>query len=128
MSSKPVPPRCPSCTASLTIVKLVCTACSTEVTGEFVPCPVCRLNGDTRQVFEHYVTAHGNVKHVQKALGVSYPTARQRVEEMFHQLGQRPALPDPMTILRKVRSGEITLETAERLLRGELPHGEPAAE
>lgn len=121
MSPKPIPPRCPSCTAALSIAKLTCTACATEITGQFDPCPVCRLTGEARQVFEHYLAARGNVRQVQHALGVSYPTARQRVDDMFNQLNRRTPLPEPMAILKKVRSGEIDLETAERLLRGDEP-------
>ncbi|MHB8879768.1 MAG: hypothetical protein ACYC8T_39270, partial [Myxococcaceae bacterium] len=56
---------------------------------------------------------------VQRALDVSYPTVRLRIEAMFQKLERQRALPDPMQVLGRVRRGEITVEQAERLLRGE---------
>ncbi|MBN1425890.1 DUF2089 domain-containing protein [Candidatus Fermentibacteria bacterium] len=117
--SSSVPPHCPSCGASLTVVKLECPVCQTEVTGQYPLCPVCRLNADTRRLFDLYMTARGNVRDVQRALGVSYPTARQRIEGMFLELGHGPTPPHPTAVLRRLRAGEIDVDTAERLLRGE---------
>ena len=119
MASNAIPPRCPSCSGPLVIVKLACPACRTEVSGEFDVCPVCRLEGDTQRLFGLFMKARGNVKQVQRDLGVSYPTSRQRIEELFQTLGQGPSPPDPVSILRRVRTGEIDVVTAERLLRGQ---------
>lgn len=119
MASGPLPPRCPSCGGSLHVQKLECCACGTEVSGLFEPCPVCRLEGELRRLFDLFLAARGNIKQVQRELGVSYPTARQRIEEMFRQLGtvvdSRP--PDAITVLKRVRAGELSVEEAERILR-----------
>jgi len=118
MTGTPLPPRCPSCGGELLIVKLACPACGAEVSGEFDTCPVCRLEGEHRKVFEIFLQSRGNLREVQRALGVSYPTARSRVEEVFRALGQAPPRPDPMKVLSRLRKGEIDLEAAERLLKG----------
>jgi hypothetical protein len=119
MSSSAIPPHCPSCGASLKVVKLECPVCKTEVNGEYDLCPVCRLEGDARNLFDLFLKARGNLKRVQRELGLSYPTGRLRIEEMFHKLGHGPAPPDPKVVLEKLRSGEIDVDSAERLLRGE---------
>jgi hypothetical protein len=103
----------------LTVVKLECPVCKTEVNGEYDLCPVCRLEGEPRSLFDQFMKARGNLKQVQRELGVSYPTARLRIEEMFHHLGHGPAPPEPGIVLEKLRAGEIDVETAERLLRGD---------
>ena len=105
----------------MVVVKLECPACNTEVNGDFELCPVCRLEGENRRLFDLFLRARGNLKQVQKALGVSYPTTRQRVEEMFQHLEEESALPDPLSVLKKLRNGELDVDTAERLLRGDLP-------
>jgi len=118
MDDRNIPPICPSCGEPLVVAKLECPACSSEVTGCFDLCPVCRLDDETRVLFDLFMSARGNLKEMQRQLGVSYPTVRQRIEEMFLQLGYRPLPTDPKTILGELRSGAISVDEAERLLRG----------
>jgi len=119
MTSKPLPPRCPSCGSRLRVVRLQCPACEAEVSGDFDLCRACSLEGETRRVFDLFLAARGNLRQVQRELGVSYPTARQRVEEMFRELEGRPLPPAPNKVLERLRDGEIDVDEAERLLRGE---------
>lgn len=88
------------------------------VDGEFEPCAVCRLDHELRTLFEQFLDARGNLKDVQRTLGVSYPTVRQRIDVMFRELG-RPSATEivPKEVLRRLREGQITVEEAERLLR-----------
>lgn len=88
------------------------------VDGQFEPCGVCRLDHELRTLFEQFLDARGNLKEVQRTLGVSYPTVRQRIEVMFRELGrQAPSELGPKEVLRRLREGLITVEEAERLLR-----------
>ena len=81
-------------------------------------CPTCRLEPDDRRLFDLFLDARGNLKGVQRALGVSYPTVRQRMEELFNRLGRETAPADPGDVLERLRSGELTVTDAVRLLRG----------
>ncbi|OQC69201.1 MAG: hypothetical protein BWX47_01349 [candidate division Hyd24-12 bacterium ADurb.Bin004] len=120
MPDRSIPSKCPSCSRPLLVTKLVCPDCGSEVVGEFDPCPVCRLDDGLRQVFDAFLDARGNLREVQKVLGVSYPTARLRVEEVFRALddsGRNEAgKRDALKVLARLRSGEIGLDDAERLL------------
>ncbi len=122
MPDRSLPSRCPSCSGVLVVTKLVCPDCGSEVAGEFDPCPACRLDGDRRIVFDAFLDARGNLREVQRELGVSYPTARLRVEEMFRELGAHRFGPSgkhgAMSVLGRLRAGEIDLDEAERLLGG----------
>ena len=119
MNKRPTPSRCPSCESSLVIVKLECPQCATEVMGEYDLCPTCRLEGEQRRLFELFLEARGNVRGVQRVLGVSYPTVRQRLHLLFEQLEKEPPTADPMTVLQQVREGDLTVGEAELLLKGD---------
>jgi hypothetical protein len=101
------------------VEKLRCGSCGTEVHGHYEPCQVCSLDLESRRLFDLFLRARGNLKDVQRALKVSYPTVRQRIEAMFQKLELGKPGPDPMEILGRVRRGELSVEQAERLLRGE---------
>lgn len=102
------------------VVRLECSQCGAEVAGEFELCPVCRLEGDLKKLYDLFIKARGNLKQVQRELGISYPTVRLRIEEMFRKLGQNETmLHDPTSILARVRAGELSVDEAEQLLRGQ---------
>jgi hypothetical protein len=117
MSTSALPPRCPSCNGKLRVVMLQCPACEAEVSGSFDGCPVCALEGEQRRILDLFLAARGNLKQVQKELGVSYPTTRQRVEAMFAKLEGKPEPAEPTEILGRLAAGEIDVDEAERLLR-----------
>lgn len=119
MNKSNIPPCCPSCKGPLVVVKLECLECGTEVSGNFNLCPVCRLDGEIRNLFDLFLKARGNLKQVQRDLGLSYPTVRLKIEEMFRKLGQDYFPQEPQNILTRVRSGELSVDEAEKLLRGE---------
>ena len=108
MSRTAAPSRCPSCSGILNPVKYICSDCGTEVTGDFVMCPLCSLEKDNRSLLELFLFARGNLKAVQRMLGVSYPTARTRIEEMFNALEYR------------AEEKEISINVLEQLHRGEI--------
>ena len=101
------------------MVRMECADCGTEVNGAYQLCPVCRLDGDSKKLYDLFIEARGNLKRVQRALGLSYPTVRARIEEMLQHLGQGRLSRDPQTVLARVRAGELSVDEAERLLRGE---------
>lgn len=100
----------------MVVVRLECPVCGTEVTGDFELCPACSLEGEHKRILEIFLESRGNMREVQRRLKVSYPTARQRVEEMFWALRRHPPGPDAKVVLERVESGEIDVDTAVRLL------------
>lgn len=119
MSDGSLPSKCPSCGDGLLVVRLQCVSCGTEVKGEFDMCPVCTLDEEQGKLLKLFLDSRGNLKAVQRSLGVSYPTVRLRVEELFRTLKGDPPSVAPGTVLEKLRSGEIDVDTAEKLLSGE---------
>jgi len=120
MSKSDIPHSCPSCRGSLVVVRLECSVCETEVTGDFNLCPVCSLDGKTRNLYNLFMDARGNLKKVQRSLGVSYPTVRLKIETMFQKLGVDNRPPDPMEILTRLRDGDLSVDEAEKYLKGDI--------
>jgi len=115
---RPLPERCPSCGNGMVAPSAVCGACGVEVQGRFVPCPVCRLGGEDRRLFELFLRSRGNLKEVERALGISYPTVRQRTDDLLIRMGYPKGPPrDRMEILRRVREGGLSVDEAASLLR-----------
>lgn len=93
-----IPNRCPSCGSGLTVQALHCSACSTRVEGEYDLCPVCSLADEDRALLDLYLKVRGNAKGVERELGISYPTVRARLEQLWQRLDAlraRSAAPPP---------------------------------
>lgn len=81
------PADCPVCGEHLAVSRLGCPGCGTELVGSFAPCPYCALSDADVDLLRVFLTSRGNLKEVEKHLGVSYPTARARFGELLERLG-----------------------------------------
>lgn len=96
---------------------MVCAACDATVEGKFDPCPACSLEEDDRRVFDEFMHARGNLKEMERAMHLSYPTVRARVEKMFGEYEKKESGENSrMEILDMLRKGKITVTEAEELL------------
>lgn len=112
---------CPSCGGEVEITRVSCTLCDTEVTGRFAPCRFCRLPPEAALFLEVFVKNRGNVKEMERELGISYWTIRSRINELIADLGFETDEQDSLgskrqDILAKVNRGEISAEEAAELL------------
>ena len=110
---------CPVCSDRLNLTRLTCPSCRTELSGDFVTCEFCALGDDDRAVLRVFLASRGNMKELERHLGVSYPTARARFDTLLAKLGiERPAVPSPsrVELMEQVARGEIDVEEALRRL------------
>ncbi|MBN2054571.1 DUF2089 domain-containing protein [bacterium] len=119
MNEPRFPTSCPSCGAPMVVVRIDCTSCDTSITGHFTPCEICSLDEPWREVLDLFMATRGNLKAMQRSLGLSYPTVRQKVEEMFQRLerAREKSTLQPADVLGMLREGKIDVAEAERLLR-----------
>jgi hypothetical protein len=117
------PPRdCPVCGEALALTRLGCRACGTELSGVFEACEFCALGPDEREVLRVFLASRGNMKELERHLGVSYPTARARFDALLATLGlERPAPAAPAAparddVLRSLSRGDIDVDEALRRL------------
>src|SRR5579862_7843887 len=96
--SHTMPSHCPACNHDLAITRLQCPACGTEVAGVFTLSRLASLREPHASLIELFLRVEGNVKDMERALGLSYPTVRARLKEAFAAAGldqPRPATPLP---------------------------------
>ena len=73
---------CPSCASSnLTITEVTCDACGTQVRSRYQPSPLSVLDEEQQTFLLLFVRSRGNLKELEKTLGVSYPTVRAKLDE-----------------------------------------------
>lgn len=113
------PRTCPVCGRGLELTRLSCSACGTEVSGQFHACEFCGLAPDDRELLRVFLRSRGNMRELERHLGVSYPTARARFDALLQTLGldAEPAAPEPrQQTLDALARGEIDVDEAVKRL------------
>ena len=98
-----------------------CHSCGTELVGDFARCEFCALSDADLDLLRVFLASRGNLKEVEKHLGVSYPTARLRLTQLLVRLGlSGDTVEDgPVTreqVLSEIASGALTPAEGARLL------------
>lgn len=112
--------KCPVCNSKLTITKLKCKRCDTTVENEFEFSKFAYLSKEQLGFIEVFLKSRGNIKDVEKALGISYPTVRAKLDDVIGALGnndEKKSLSDTQKVLDMLENGEITAEQAVKLLK-----------
>jgi len=78
---------CPVCSGELTIARLHCRSCGTALEGEFGVGRFGRLDREQLALLESFMRSRGNLKEMERELGISYPTVRGRVDALVRALG-----------------------------------------
>ena len=114
--------KCPVCSSRLKVTRLKCNGCSTVIENQFELSKFDYLNSEQRGFIEVFLKSRGNIKDVEKELGISYPTVRAKLDEVITALGyvvakQKPSI-DKKEIVDMLEKGEITADEALRMLSG----------
>ena len=113
------PLNCPVCDERLALTRLSCPSCDTELSGGFATCEFCVLSNDDRDLLGVFLASRGNMKELERHLGVSSPTARARFYALLSKIGiERPAAPSPtrVELMEQVARGEIDIDEALKRL------------
>jgi len=114
--------RCPVCNHEMNVTKVHCDYCDTTIEGSFSLCKFCKLTDEQKNFVEVFIKNRGNIKEIEKELGISYPTVRNKLESVIEALGYNAKYApkvDKKEVLSKLSSGEITAEEAVQLLKEE---------
>src|SRR6188508_1101897 len=117
---------CPVCAGELTVTRLHCRSCGTALEGEFGVGRFGRLDREQMTLLESFLRSRGNLKEMERELGISYPTVRGRVDALVRALGFGPradevdddapteavVTPTRDAILEQLANHEITAEAA----------------
>ena len=123
---------CPVCQDQLAITRLHCRNCGTSLEGEFAVGRFGRLTAEQLALLESFLRSRGNLREMERELGISYPTVRARVESVVRALGlgggeapvapasdEGPGAPPRAALARR--------EVLERVARREMTAEEAAA-
>jgi hypothetical protein len=117
------PLNCPVCSERLALTRLSCPSCATELSGVFLTCEFCGLTDEDREVLRVFLASRGNMKDLERHLGVSYPTARARFDALLGKMGiERPAPAAPssrLELMEQVARGEIEIDEALKRLESQ---------
>lgn len=112
--------QCPVCEHALHVTKLQCKKCHTTIENNFSLSKFATLSEEQLHFVELFLVSRGNIKEVEKALNISYPTVRAKLNEVIKQLGykQEEIKPDyKKAIIEQLDKGEISIEKALELLK-----------
>jgi hypothetical protein len=119
MKNVTVPAKCPFCDGQIHITDFACDDCGATVRGIFDPCSFCGLNTEQRRYLISFIKCRGNIKEIEKDLGISYPTVRARMDDLLIALGLTEVKSDTRRadILASLETGEISAEEAAQMLK-----------
>lgn len=83
---KILPVNCPSCGGMLTVKNLSCPACETQIDGNFDIPVLSRLEATEQQFILSFVKHSGSLKQMARELSLSYPTVRNRLDDIISRL------------------------------------------
>lgn len=124
---------CPVCSSELAVTRLHCRSCGTTLEGDFSVGRFGRLNRDQLTLLESFLRSRGNLRDMERELGISYPTVRSRVEALVRALGFGPrADADDLEVVAAesapaVVVGRTREEILQALARHELSADDAAA-
>jgi hypothetical protein len=125
---------CPVCSGELAVTRLHCRSCGTTLEGEFSVGRFGRLTREQLALLESFLRSRGNLRDMERELGISYPTVRSRVEALVRALGFGPrdgeeaseeaagtgatdAAAARQSILERLANHEITADDAATAIR-----------
>ena len=123
------PEKCPVCQSELIITGLACMRCDTRIEGHFQSFsnPFSKLNAEQQQFLLSFVRCEGKFNRLEEELSLSYPTLRNRFNEIVQILGFQPNKEEATSklgeeirrqILEELEQGTITAQEARDKLLG----------
>ncbi len=113
--------KCPICSAELHIIKLKCDNCGTVIENDFEFSKFECLSEEHLGFIEVFLKCRGNIKDVEKELGISYPTVRSKLDEVVSALGYSTEAKKISTssteILDMLEKGDISPEQAINMIK-----------
>jgi len=110
-----LPNKCPGCAGPLEVTRLACHDCAMQIEGRFALPELLRLEREDQEFILAFVRASGSLKQMGEQLGLSYPTVRNRLDELIARLDAAP-----------VESGVARRQVLDAVARGKLSVKEAA--
>jgi hypothetical protein len=112
--------KCPVCNGKLKVIKLRCNQCSTIIENNFNLSKFEYLDSEQLGFIEIFLKCRGNIKDVEKEMGISYPTVRAKLDDVITALGYnvtKKTTVNSKDVIDMLEKGEITAEQAVNMLK-----------
>ena len=81
-----LPIQCPSCENMLTVTQLSCTNCHTVVSGSYSLPLLHQLSEEEQHFILQFFLSSGSLKEMATQLGNSYPTVRNKLDDIIRKI------------------------------------------
>lgn len=85
---KQLPKICPSCGDELHVEVMQCDGCGTKIVGSYTLPPLLQLSNEEQQFVLDFVLSSGSLKEMASKMGLSYPSVRNRLDDIIASLQQ----------------------------------------
>ena len=123
-----LPTQCPVSGGELYVSELTCEDSGVVIRGKFKMPASAALGTDEKAFLKVFLRARGVISTVEKELGMSYPTARAKLDRLLASMKLVPIKEDDkkrhkaaekkLKILKDLEEGNITAAEAKKKLRG----------
>lgn len=83
---KQLPQICPSCGSVLRVKAMHCVHCHTNVEGDYSQPVLMRMPKEDQDFIVSFVLSSGSLKEMAQKMGLSYPTVRNRLDDLIATL------------------------------------------
>lgn len=83
---------CPSCESSLNVSEMKCNHCDTRVNGNYDLPLYLKLNRAEQDFILEFFLSSGSIKEMAKQAGLSYPTMRNKMDDLIEKINQLKTL------------------------------------
>lgn len=83
---KKLPFTCPSCESTLSVQRLHCTSCETQVEGLYQLPILARLSNEEQKFVIQFLKSSGSIKEMASQMGFSYPTMRNMLDDLIQKV------------------------------------------
>jgi hypothetical protein len=106
---------CPVCEGEMIVSEYTCMECGVVLKGSFKRCDLCNLPKDLLHFVRVFLKSEGNIKEVERVLGLSYPTVKSRLSRINQTLAledfsQYLESQERLDVLRDFKAGKISLD------------------
>jgi hypothetical protein len=81
-----LPVQCPSCSHHLIVSQLSCENCKTNVSGHYALPTLLQLSPEEQDFIFKFLLCGGSLKDLATEIGNSYPTVRNRLDEIIEKI------------------------------------------
>ena len=110
---------CPFCGKELYVAEYACSDCGISIRGKFKRCDLCNLPTELLSFVKIFLKCQGNIREVERNLGISYPTIKNRLASVNQllEVGEFTRYVDKerrLDLLNSFRDGRVSIDEVLR--------------